>query len=147
MTMFKPLHRMPLLLFLIAASVQAGDPPKAFDVVPMFKTTSSWDGTPLHYPEGQAELTGLEIAMPPGAETGWHTHPAPSFGVVLEGEWTVYLADGRSKLLRKGDTMVEVVDRPHNGRNTGKTVAKLLVFYAGASGQTLSEKVAAPVLP
>ncbi|GAC1633298.1 MAG: hypothetical protein NVS9B10_28520 [Nevskia sp.] len=139
--------RLLLLLPLLAAvAAGAAEPaPPAIAVTPLFKTTSSWDGTPLHYPEGQAEITAQEVTLAPGAETGWHLHPAPAFGLILDGEWTVTLKDGRTKTLRRGDGIVEVVDTLHNGRNSGSVPARLLVFYAGVVGQTLSQKAPAAV--
>lgn len=147
-----PLVASLVLSLLVAVASAAAAPPSpespatpaAIEVTPRLKASTSWNGALLHYPDGQAEITGLEIALAPSAETGWHTHPAPSFGVVLEGEWTVMLADGRSRTFQKGETVVEVVDTPHNGRNTGRTTARVLVFYAGAAGQSLTQKQAAP---
>ena len=137
-------HLLLLLLVLSTASL-ALEPGPAITVTPLLKTTTSWDGTPLHFPEGQAEITGVQVEIAPGGETGWHLHPAPSFGMVLDGELTVMLMDGRSKTLKRGDSVAEVVNTLHNGRNMGKTPVRLLVFYAGAVGQTLTQReTAAP---
>jgi quercetin dioxygenase-like cupin family protein len=109
-------------------------------VQPILKTTKSWDGALIRYPEGQAEISGVIIDIAPGGETGWHLHPAPSFGMVLEGSLDVSLKDGKTKHLEKGDSMVEVVNTLHNGRNNGTTPLKLVIFYAGVEGQKLSVK-------
>src|SRR5437870_5229133 len=79
-------------------------------VTPVLKATQSWDGTPLAYPQGQTEITGLIVEVAPGGETGWHLHPIPSFGMLLEGTLEVMLKDGRVKHLRAGDALAEVVD-------------------------------------
>ena len=146
-----PKRRVLLWLSWFAVSLAArADSPAAspaITVTPLFKTTTSWDGTPLHYPEGQAEITAQEVTLAPGAETGWHLHPAPAFGLILDGEWTVMLKDGRTKVLRRGDGIAEVVDTLHNGRNSGTVPARLLVFYAGVVGQTLSQKAPTPTPP
>ena len=80
----------------------------------------------------------VEIA--PGAETGWHLHPIPSFGMVLEGTLDVTLKDGRVKALQAGDALAEVVNTTHNGHNIGNVPVKLVVFYAGTVGQNLTIK-------
>ena len=83
----------------------------------------------------------LLIEIAPGGETGWHLHPVPSFGMVLEGELEVSLKDGQRKRLKAGDALAEVVNTAHNGRNIGNAPVKLVVFYAGSKGQPLSQKV------
>lgn len=107
---------------------------------PLLKATHSWDGTPLVYPAGQAEASVLLIEIAPGQETGWHSHPVPSFAYVLQGELEVTLEDGRSHRLKAGEALAEVVNKKHNGRNVGTDVLKLAVVYAGASGTALTQK-------
>ncbi len=120
--------------------VQAIEQTKAVKVSTVLKTQTSWDGQPLQYPAGQAEVTGMLIEIVPGGETGWHLHPVPSFGMVLEGELEVTLKDGRKNRLKTGDALAEVVNTAHNGRNVGTVPVKLVVFYAGSKGQPLSQK-------
>ncbi len=134
-------------LFLLAActsSAWAVEANSAVKVTSVLKTTSSWDGTPLHYPAGQAEITGMVIEIVPGGETGWHLHPVPSFGMVLEGQLTVHLQSGAVKVLKSGEALAEVVNTLHNGRNEGTVPVKILVFYAGAEGQPTTAR---PPLP
>jgi quercetin dioxygenase-like cupin family protein len=136
----------PLLTLACALTLLTPLPSRALDpglgvkAKPLVKTSESWDGVPLVYPKGQAEITGMLIEIMPGAETGWHLHPVPSFGMLLEGQLTVHLKDGRTKELKTGDVIVEVVNTLHNGRNTGATVAKLIVFYAGEKDAKLTVK-------
>ena len=116
------------------------DKSAAVKVTQLLKTTNSWDGKPIVYPDGKAEITGLLVEIAPGAETGWHLHPVPSFGMVLEGTLEVTLKGGRVKQLQAGDVLAEVVNTSHNGRNVGNIPVKLVVFYAGAVGQSLTIK-------
>ncbi len=106
----------------------------------VLKTEASWDGKPIEYPSGKAEITGMIIEITPGGETGWHLHPVPSFGMVLEGELEVQLKNGAVKRLKSGEAMAEVINTLHNGRNIGSVPVKLVVFYAGSVGQKLSAK-------
>ena len=94
-------------------------------------TTKTWDGASIQYPSGTAKVTGAIITLPPGTETGWHTHPVPCLALILEGELLVELKDGRTKKLKAGDTLAEVINTPHNGKNIGKVPLKIAVFYAG----------------
>jgi len=106
----------------------------------ILNSDSSWNGAKLAYPEGQAEVTGMIIEVAPGAETGWHLHSVPSFAYLLEGNLEVTLKSGDTKSLTAGEALSEVVNTLHNGRNVGDVPVKLVVFYAGAAGSTLTEK-------
>jgi quercetin dioxygenase-like cupin family protein len=129
-----------------AFAIFAAQPAFALDqsasvkVSKLMQTTSSWNGAALAYPAGQAEVTALLIEIAPGGETGWHMHPVASFGYILEGELDVSLKDGTVKHMAAGQALAEVVNTLHNGRNVGKGPLKLVVFYAGASGSTLTVK-------
>jgi quercetin dioxygenase-like cupin family protein len=114
------------------------DQSAAVKVTEVIKTTRSWDDKPIAYPQGMAEITGLLVEIAPGAETGWHSHPVPSFGLVLEGTLEVTSKDGRVNRLQAGEALAEVVNTLHNGRNVGGIPVKLVVFYAGATGQPLT---------
>jgi quercetin dioxygenase-like cupin family protein len=109
-------------------------------VTPLLQSTQSWNGTPIAYPAGQAQITGIMVEIAPGADTGWHQHPAPSFGVITQGTLEVTLRDGQVKRLQTGDALIEVVNTEHIGRNVGEVPVKLIVFYAGAVGQVLTVK-------
>ena len=86
-------------------------------VTKLMQSTSSWNGAALAYPGGQAEVTGLLVEIAPGGETGWHLHPVPSFGYLLEGELEITLKDGSVKRVLAGQALAEVVNTLHNGRN------------------------------
>ena len=126
------------MALLFPAGALALDASAAIKVTPIVKGTASWNGKPVVYPQGQAEITGMMIEIAPGAETGWHGHPVPSFGVVLEGTLEVTLKDGQKKRVGPGEGLIEVVSTLHNGRNIGTVPVKLIVFYAGAVGKALS---------
>lgn len=128
------------LLLLVFVDAWALDPAPGVRVTPLLKETSSWDGKPIVYPQGQAEVTSLLIEIAPGAETGVHSHPVPSFAYLMEGTLEVTADDGRVKRLHAGDALAEVVNRPHNGRNVGTTPVRIVVFYMGAVGTSLTVK-------
>jgi len=98
-------------------------------------TGKTSDGKKVRYLRtDDAEVTVLVFDVPPGGSTGWHSHPVPVYAYMLEGELAVEMEDGKTNLFRKGDAIVEMVDRAHNGYNPGQETAKLVVFYTGAAG-------------
>lgn len=128
-------------LFLLTAATAYGvEPNAAIKVQTLTRTTTTWAGQPIRYPDGPAEVTGLLIEIAPGAETGWHAHPVPSFAMVLEGTLVVRLKDGREQTVHAGEAVAEVVDTAHNGRNAGEVPVKLVVFYTGTVAQPLTTK-------
>jgi quercetin dioxygenase-like cupin family protein len=128
----------------IALSSHAIEPSATVKVTQVLKTTRTWNEAPIRYPDGQAEVTGLVIEIAPGGETGWHQHPVPSFGMLLEGSLEVTLADGKKKRIEAGEALAEVIDTSHNGRNVGNGPAKLVVFYAGAVDKPVTKRDTAP---
>ena len=123
---------------LLPFAANAIEPSATVKVTPLLKTKQSWNGAPIKYPEGQAEISALMIEIAPGGETNWHEHPVPSFGMLLEGTLEISLPDGKKKLMKAGEALAEVIATPHNGRNVGTTPVKLIVFYAGAVDKQLT---------
>lgn len=106
----------------------------------LLRTETDSAGQKIVYPAGNAEITGVFVTIPVGAQTGWHIHPSPCVAYVLEGEVTVQLEDGRKNLVRAGQAFAEVFNLKHNGTNTGKIPAKLVLFALGTKGAPVSEK-------
>jgi quercetin dioxygenase-like cupin family protein len=119
-----------------AAEVAASAPPPATapEVRMVLSTGVTVTGEPIRYPSGTAKITVEEITLLPGQQTGWHTHPVPLFGYILEGELTVdYGAKGK-RIYRKGDGLAEAMNEAHDGRNTGLTPMKILAVFIGQEG-------------
>jgi len=92
-------------------------------------------GEPLRYPTAApAKLTALEITLQPGQQTGWHTHPVPLVGYVLEGELTVDYGPKGQRIYRKGDALAEAMNEAHNGRNNGQEPVRILAVFVGMEG-------------
>lgn len=139
----KKLIRFSYALFVFTSpAVFAIETSVTIKVIPVLKTSQSWDGALLKYPKGQAEITGVRIEIAPGGETGWHLHPVPSFGVVLQGQLEIQLKNGKKHLVKAGDALAEVVNTAHSGKNIGTEPVLLLIFYAGAVGVANSASVA-----
>jgi quercetin dioxygenase-like cupin family protein len=90
---------------------------------------------PIAYPtQSPAKIVSAIVTMLPGEETGWHQHDVPMFGYILEGEVTVTYAGKGTHVYRQGDALMEAIDIPHNGRNTGNIPARILAVFMGADG-------------
>jgi len=117
---------------LLLSSNVLGEDISAVQVDVLAKTGLSWDGCILpNYPKGTPEITILRIKIPPGVQLPLHTHPVINAGVLLDGELTVVTEDNRTLHLKTGESIVEVVNKWHYGKNEGNKMAEILVFYAG----------------
>ncbi len=100
-----------------------------------FKTlsvdTTSWDGQHIEYPKGEEQVTAIKLEIEGGAELPYHCHPFNTVGYVQEGELLVEKMNGESKLFKKGDTIVEVANTWHRGKNLSKGKTELVGFYIG----------------
>ena len=59
-------------------------------------------------------------------------------GVLLEGALTVVTPEGLEKHLDAGDSLIELVEQWHFGRNDGDVPAVILVVYAGVEGKPIT---------
>ena len=101
----------------------------------VLSTGSTVTGEPIRYPSGApALITAMEIMLQSGQQTGWHTHPVPLFGYVLEGELTVDYGTKGQRVYRKGDALAEAMNQAHNGRNAGQNPVKILAVFIGIEG-------------
>lgn len=115
------------------------------EVSALLQTGETVLGQPFSYTTGTpAKVTAAIVTMPPGGATGWHEHPVPVFGYVLEGEITVDYGPHGKRVYRKGDALMEAIDAAHDGHNTGQGVARILAVFMGAEGVSNTMKVAAP---
>lgn len=118
-------------LLMISSNVPAEEA-NAVHVDVLAKTSLSWDGNQLpDYPKGTPEITIVRIKIPPGVQLPLHKHIKINAGLLLDGELTVVTEDSKTLHLKAGDTIVEVVNKWHYGKNEGTKTAEILVFYAG----------------
>lgn len=135
--MKKLIYRICFVL-LLSSNVLAADV-NAVHVDVLAKTSLSWDGSHLpYYSKGTPEVTILRIKIPPGVQLPLHKHPVINAGVLLNGELTVVTEDNRTLHLKAGDSIVEVVNKWHYGKNEGNETAEIIVFYAGVQDTPIS---------
>lgn len=116
-----------------------GQPAAKIQVRTLLQTDHAWDGQVYRaYPEGQPQMSVLEITIPAQTTMEWHRHPMPNAAYVLSGEIRVETKDGKTASFRQGQIISETVATTHRGV-TGEQPVKLLVFYAGATGLPLSQ--------
>ncbi len=105
----------------------------------LVKSSQSWDGSELpEYGKGKPEITVLKITIPAGQRLKTHLHPVINTAVLIQGHLKVFSESGKSKELRAGETLVELVNQYHYGLSLGPEPAVLIVFYAGHHGVPLS---------
>jgi quercetin dioxygenase-like cupin family protein len=98
----------------------------------LFQSTLNSTGQPIAFPhDGTPEVTAFLAELAPGEETGWHSHPVPLLGYLLQGELTVIQATGETRTVRAGEVSLESVSLIHNGINTGAVPCKMIVFVVG----------------
>lgn len=140
----KQINTLLLMLLMMgpvtAAAIDGSDVVKA---TPVLKAQQTWIGEDIIYPAGHAEVSGVVIEMAAGGETGWHKHPVPSVGYLMEGELEVHFKNGDVKKLRAGEAAAEAVNVWHNGVNVGEGPVKLVVFYMGTPNIKLTEQLQA----
>ncbi|HQZ13805.1 MAG TPA: cupin domain-containing protein [Devosia sp.] len=100
-------------------------------------------GNPLTYPDGPVNVTAAIVTIPPGGTTGAHRHEVPLFAHILEGELTVDYGDKGKKTYKAGDSVLEAINLPHTGTNTGTVPMKLLAVYMGGGTKANTVPVAA----
>jgi quercetin dioxygenase-like cupin family protein len=132
-----PIKRALLLAMVLPLLAHSTKPEAPVRAVEVLRTTHTWAHSAIEFPRGQSEVVGLEIEIAPGGETGWHSHPVPSFAYVVAGTIELKLASGAVKRFRSGEAFAEVIDVAHNGRNVGPDRVKLIVFYASTRGQPI----------
>ncbi|WEK49593.1 MAG: cupin domain-containing protein [Candidatus Kaistia colombiensis] len=142
----KLLTLMTMSLALTSATAIAEESYKpSVKVKRILQTTTTTSGDPIRYPNvTDPEVQTLIVEIPPGAETGWHTHPVPAYAYILAGTIEVDSEGGGKRFFKAGDSFAEMVDHRHNGRVVGDETVKILMIVTGQKGIAFSERTAAP---
>ena len=107
--------------------------------IELLRTSQSWNEVELpDYPEGRPELVAVKYIIPPGKKLGWHHHVAMNHGVLVQGELTIIAQDGKTKTMKAGEVVVEMVDAIHHGENRGTEPVVLYMFYLSQKDMPLS---------
>lgn len=84
------------------------------------------------------EAIGIAVVIPPGAETGRHTHPGDEIDYVLEGTGELVM-DGHAPLpMKPGASNIIPGGTVHNARNTGTQPLKVWAVLHVEKGKPLT---------
>ena len=109
----------------------------------ILRTTKNAAGEDIVYPATRRpEVTGLKVRIPPGCETGWHTHSVPGYAFLISGALTLLYDPGTPRSFKAGEAFVESAGVLHNGRNLGTEDVVLVVFFTGELGAAFTIKPA-----
>jgi quercetin dioxygenase-like cupin family protein len=103
-------------------------------VSPVLSGSQTVVGETLTYPSGKSLVTAVVVTVPPGGETGWHRHPVPLFGYILEGTLEVDFGPLGTRSYKSGEGLLEAMGSAHNGKNMGTVPVRILAVYIGAYG-------------
>lgn len=132
------------ILFLILISVLLNSKadaqnPTQLQVEVLSKSSTSWDGENLpNYPKGEPEITITKITIPVGFQLPVHKHSIPLGGYIVSGELTVVKNDSIYHKVKAGETLIELVNTWHYGKNEGAEPVVIIVFYLGIKDKPLS---------
>jgi quercetin dioxygenase-like cupin family protein len=105
----------------------------------LIRTDKSWDGVDLpDYLKGRPELVAVKYVFPAGKKLGWHHHPVMNYGILAQGELTIIGQDGKEKVVKEGEVVVELVNTIHHGENRGTKPVILYMFYLSQKGLPLA---------
>lgn len=135
--MKKLLYLFCLTIFL--SSHVCAEETRGASTVVLSKSSVSWDGQDLpDSTPGKQEVTILRITIPPGSQLPVHKHPVINAGVLLRGDLTVVSEEGKTLRLKAGESIVELVNTWHYGRNEGDTPAEIIMVYVGKTGMPIT---------
>jgi quercetin dioxygenase-like cupin family protein len=113
---------------------------RTVSVKSLLKSTTTSEGKPLSFPADTAEVDGIEVTIPAGSSTGWHSHAHSGFGYVLSGRLQVTTSDSTRRVFGTGEAFAEVVGTSHEGTALGKEDVKLVAFFLVQKGKAVSTR-------
>jgi len=138
--------RSPILAFALLAAfalpAAAQDSQYQNLLTPLLSGNQTIIDQTIAWPEGTPKVTAAIVVIPPGKDTGWHTHAVPLFVYILEGEVTVDYGSKGVKVYKAGDSLLEAENWAHNGMNKTDALVRILAVYMGAEGLANATPVA-----
>ena len=109
------------------------------------RSGDDWTGSPLtSYLTSAPEVAVMRFTIPPQTALPIHKHPAINAAYVMDGELTVFQEGGIQRNFKKGEVVIEMVEKWHHGINQGSVPVELVVFYATTKGLPLAIKKSNP---
>ena len=111
----------------------------------IIRSSNDWTGSSLpSYLSDTPEIAVMRYVIPPQTALPVHKHPAINAAYVVDGEITVVQEGGIQRNFKKGEVIIEMVDKWHYGVNQGVKPVELVVFYATTKELPLAIKKPAP---
>ena len=105
------------------------------------RSGNDWTGSPLPpYLSSSPEVAVMRFSIPPQTALPIHKHPAINAAYVIDGELTVFQEGGAQRNFKKGEVVIEMVEKWHHGINQGSVPVELVVFYATTKDLPLAIK-------
>lgn len=87
---------------------------------------------------GNREGVIVLVELPPGVESGRHTHPGTELGYLIEGSSVLEVEGVPPKTYKAGDTWIIEPGKIHNAKGAGDKAARILVTYVVEKGKPLA---------
>ncbi len=130
----KPFFILPALLLALPGRAET-PAPQAYPTQVLLSTQTTVLNEPIRYPEtGPAKVQANIVTIAPGADSRFHTHPAPMFAYILEGEVTVDYGPAGTRTYGQGEALMEAMGQSHRGMNLGQVPVRILSVHMGAEG-------------
>ncbi len=84
------------------------------------------------------EMVQVATEIPPGVESGWHTHPGEEVGYIVAGNIVMKVAGRPDVTLHAGDGFLIPPGTPHNAHDLGPETGQMLSTYIVEPGQPLA---------
>jgi quercetin dioxygenase-like cupin family protein len=111
----------------------------------VIRSSNDWTGSTLPpYLVSAPEVAVMRFTIPPQTALPIHKHPAINAAYVIEGELTVFQEGGIQRNFKKGEVVIEMVEKWHHGINQGTVPVELVVFYATTKDLPLAIKKTKP---
>jgi quercetin dioxygenase-like cupin family protein len=112
--------------------------PVGFTATTLLQTSTTVEGQPIHFPNGDEQFTAILGEIAPGGQAGRHMHPVPLLVYMLEGSLSIEMEGHGTHVVNAGEAFTEVINTWHNGRNLGNTPARFLIVFAGQDGTPIT---------
>ena len=105
----------------------------------ILKTTSTWDGEEYESVTiKKPEATVLKITLPEKTKLAMHKHLMVNVVYILKGELTIVTDNGVERKVKAGESLAELIDKFHYGKNDGNEPVEMIIFYYGEKDTQLS---------
>jgi quercetin dioxygenase-like cupin family protein len=112
--------------------------PVGFTTTTLLQTSTTVEGQPIRFPQGDNQFTAVLGEIAPGGQAGRHMHTVPLLVYILEGSLSIEMEGHGTHEVTAGEAFTEVVNTWHNGRNLGSTPARFLIVFAGQDGTPIT---------